>query len=248
MTAAARLARAARWTVRPALPDERDLKGFLLSQPTEDQPVLRQPDPAAAARVRSTHQAEFTRPFIAHASMAPSCAIARWDSDPGGAPRITRVDAQPGAVPAAPGAGRRAGPGPGPADRAPRGGRGRVRAQRLGRRGGRRGAAGPAAARPPGAGALVPRGRARLGTGGPGHAGPAVGRPGRVGPDPGLAAGRVEQRLPGPAGHRRRAAAARPVPAGWRGADPGRTGWGAQRGDGRHPQRGARPTTSRTWR
>ncbi len=89
VTAAARLARAARWTVRPALPDERDLKGFLLSQPTEDQPVLRRHDPAAAARVRSTHQAEFTRPFIAHASMAPSCAIARWDSDPGGAPRIT---------------------------------------------------------------------------------------------------------------------------------------------------------------
>ena len=82
VTAAARLARAARWTVRPALPDERDLKGFLLSQPTEDQPVLRRPDPAAAAQVRSTHQAEFTRPFIAHASMAPSCAIARWDSDP----------------------------------------------------------------------------------------------------------------------------------------------------------------------
>ena len=89
VTAAARLAGAARWTVRESLPDERDLKGFLLGQPTEDQPVTERPDPAAAAQVRTTLRAEFTRPFIAHASMAPSCAIARWDSDPGGAPRVT---------------------------------------------------------------------------------------------------------------------------------------------------------------
>jgi nicotinate dehydrogenase subunit B len=89
VAAAARLARAARWTVRESLPDEHDLKGFLLSQPTEDQPVERRHDPAAAARVRHTRQAEFTRPFIAHASMAPSCAVARWDSGPDGAPRIT---------------------------------------------------------------------------------------------------------------------------------------------------------------
>ena len=36
VTAAARLARAARWTARESLPDEDDLKGFLLGQPTED--------------------------------------------------------------------------------------------------------------------------------------------------------------------------------------------------------------------
>ncbi len=87
--AAARLARAARWTVRESLPDERDLKGFLLSQPTEDQTVVARADPAAAARVRSQHTAEFTRPFIAHASMAPSCAVARWGSDADGEPRVT---------------------------------------------------------------------------------------------------------------------------------------------------------------
>ena len=89
VAAAAQLARAARWTVPESLPDEQDLKGFLLSQPTEDEPVVARADPAAAARVRSQHTAEFTRPFIAHASMAPSCAIARWVSEPGGAPRIT---------------------------------------------------------------------------------------------------------------------------------------------------------------
>jgi CO/xanthine dehydrogenase Mo-binding subunit len=79
VTAAKRLAQAARWTVRESLPDEDDLKGFLLSQPTEDQPVVQREDPEAAAQVRQTRAAEFTRPFIAHGSMAPSCAIACWD-------------------------------------------------------------------------------------------------------------------------------------------------------------------------
>ncbi len=80
VTAAERLARAARWTVRESLPDEDDLKGFLLSQPAEVQPVVRHPDPEAAAQVSRACAAEYTRPFIAHGSMAPSCAIARWDN------------------------------------------------------------------------------------------------------------------------------------------------------------------------
>ena len=79
VAAAERLALAARWTVRESLPDEDDLKGFLLSQPTDDQPVVQRRDAAAAGQVRSTRAAEYTRPFIAHGSMAPSCAIARWD-------------------------------------------------------------------------------------------------------------------------------------------------------------------------
>jgi nicotinate dehydrogenase subunit B len=79
VTAAKRLAQAARWTVRESLPDEDDLKGFLLSQPTEDQPVVQRADAESAAQVRQTRAAEFTRPFIAHGSMAPSCAIACWD-------------------------------------------------------------------------------------------------------------------------------------------------------------------------
>ncbi|HEY5354047.1 MAG TPA: molybdopterin cofactor-binding domain-containing protein [Streptosporangiaceae bacterium] len=79
VAAAERLAQAARWTVRESLPDEDDLKGFLLSQPTDDQPVVQRRDAEAAGQVRSTCAAEYTRPFIAHGSMAPSCAIARWD-------------------------------------------------------------------------------------------------------------------------------------------------------------------------
>ena len=79
--AAQQLAQAAQWTVRESLPDEDDLKGFLLSQPTEDQPVVRRQDAGAAAQAGRTIAAEYTRPFIAHGSMAPSCAIARWEGD-----------------------------------------------------------------------------------------------------------------------------------------------------------------------
>ena len=78
------VAGAARWEVAPSLPDERDLKGFLLSAPAQVVAVDERHDEEAAAAVARTLEAEFTRPFLAHASMAPSCAIARWDG-----PRVT---------------------------------------------------------------------------------------------------------------------------------------------------------------
>jgi len=81
LRAARALAKAARWRVTESLPDARDLKGFLLSAPTEDSPVESRHDAAAAATVTTSRTAEYTRPFLAHASMAPSCAIARWDGD-----------------------------------------------------------------------------------------------------------------------------------------------------------------------
>src|SRR5215813_635670 len=79
VTSARAVAGAARWDVPPSLPDERDLKGFLLSAPAQAVIVDEHHDEAAAASVTRTVEAEFTRPFLAHASMAPSCAIARWD-------------------------------------------------------------------------------------------------------------------------------------------------------------------------
>src|SRR5215470_16809307 len=78
------VAGAARWEVAPSLPDERDLKEFLLSAPAQVVTVDERHDEPAAAAVARTLEAEFTRPFLAHASMAPSCAIARWDG-----PRVT---------------------------------------------------------------------------------------------------------------------------------------------------------------
>ncbi|HEY7361326.1 MAG TPA: molybdopterin cofactor-binding domain-containing protein, partial [Streptosporangiaceae bacterium] len=77
--AARAVAGAARWEVTPSLPDERDVKGFLLSAPAQVVTVDERHDEEAAAAVARTLEAEFTRPYLAHASMAPSCAVARWD-------------------------------------------------------------------------------------------------------------------------------------------------------------------------
>ncbi len=73
------LAGAARWEVAESLPDQHDLKNFLLSAPAQTVTVDERHDERAVAAVTRTLTAEFTRPFLAHASMAPSCAIARWD-------------------------------------------------------------------------------------------------------------------------------------------------------------------------
>jgi CO/xanthine dehydrogenase Mo-binding subunit len=77
--AAETLAKATRWRVTQSLPDENDLRGFLLTAPTEATPVESRRDERAAAGVTRTLTAEYTRPFLAHASMAPSCAVACWD-------------------------------------------------------------------------------------------------------------------------------------------------------------------------
>jgi nicotinate dehydrogenase subunit B len=79
--AAGRVARAARWRTTSSLPDAGDLRGFLLAAPSEDQTVADEPGGDAAGPATRTLTAEFTRPFLAHASMAPSCAVARWDGD-----------------------------------------------------------------------------------------------------------------------------------------------------------------------
>ena len=81
LRAAGRIARAARWQTTPSLPDPRDLRGFMLAAPSEAQTVVDRAEGNAAGPAARTLTAEFTRPFLAHASMAPSCAIARWDGD-----------------------------------------------------------------------------------------------------------------------------------------------------------------------
>ena len=79
LAAAAALAKAASWQLTASLPDEHDLRGFLLAGPAQTVIVDERHDQRAAASVTRTLTAEFTRPFLAHASMAPSCGIACWD-------------------------------------------------------------------------------------------------------------------------------------------------------------------------
>jgi CO/xanthine dehydrogenase Mo-binding subunit len=53
----------------------------LLTAPSEEETVADQPSGDAAGPAARALTAEFSRPFLAHASVAPSCAIARWDGD-----------------------------------------------------------------------------------------------------------------------------------------------------------------------
>jgi nicotinate dehydrogenase subunit B len=90
-----KLASAAHWEERHALPAEGDLPSFLMSLPAEDATVIAQttadlpgskkaPDLSGsnngAGSGERTLEATFTRPFQSHASIGPSCAVARFDS------------------------------------------------------------------------------------------------------------------------------------------------------------------------
>lgn len=74
------LRKGAAWSAGELLPDEDDLAGFLKSQPVETNVIdTRTAEPARKAT--QTLRRQYTRPYIAHASIAPSCAMARWDGD-----------------------------------------------------------------------------------------------------------------------------------------------------------------------
>ncbi|HEY8610587.1 MAG TPA: molybdopterin cofactor-binding domain-containing protein, partial [Roseomonas sp.] len=73
---AARVAARARWNLRESLPDENDLPAWLESTPAQESEIARRDDPAPAALHEVS--ARFTRPFLAHGSIGPSCAVARW--------------------------------------------------------------------------------------------------------------------------------------------------------------------------
>ena len=77
VAAAAQLAECARWNLPPAHPDDGDLAGFLRHAVSEPHPVERRV--AAAVPPPSVRlEASYARPFLAHASIGPSCALAHW--------------------------------------------------------------------------------------------------------------------------------------------------------------------------
>ena len=61
------------------LPDENDLASFLKAQPVEST-VIDKRVASADAKIRTIRR-QYTRPYLAHASIAPSCAIAQWNGD-----------------------------------------------------------------------------------------------------------------------------------------------------------------------
>ena len=79
VAAHAALARTARWAETADLPDVDALPAYLRAQPSESMVLSEKGTPPApgAGAVR----ASYSRPFMAHASLGPSCAVARVDGD-----------------------------------------------------------------------------------------------------------------------------------------------------------------------
>jgi CO/xanthine dehydrogenase Mo-binding subunit len=69
------------WRETDSLPDERDLAGFLLAAPAEETVLEDTTTGAASVEGLRRVRARFHRPYLAHASIAPSCGLARWDGD-----------------------------------------------------------------------------------------------------------------------------------------------------------------------
>jgi len=77
--AAKKLRAKAQWSDGPKMPN--DIYGWLKGHATENNVTKERADPAAKARGARRLQAEYRKPFICHASIGPSCALARMDGD-----------------------------------------------------------------------------------------------------------------------------------------------------------------------
>jgi nicotinate dehydrogenase subunit B len=78
--ALAALRKGATWSAGETLPDENDLAAFLKGQPVESTVIDSKAASPAAEKTRTIRR-QYTRPYIAHASIAPSCAMAQWSGD-----------------------------------------------------------------------------------------------------------------------------------------------------------------------
>jgi CO/xanthine dehydrogenase Mo-binding subunit len=79
IAAAAKLRAKCSWESAPPVPD--DIHGWLKRHVTERIVSKEKPDAQARARGERKIKAAYTKPYIAHASIGPSCAIARWKGD-----------------------------------------------------------------------------------------------------------------------------------------------------------------------
>ena len=74
------LRKGATWSAGEMLPDENGLGEWLKTQPVETT-LIDKKSTAQAAQKKRTIRRQYTRPYLAHASIAPSCAIAQWTGD-----------------------------------------------------------------------------------------------------------------------------------------------------------------------
>ena len=70
------LSAAAKWKETAALPKQDDLLRVLTSLPSQDSTIFERTDPSALGQ--KTIEATYTRPYQAHGSIGPSCAVAQF--------------------------------------------------------------------------------------------------------------------------------------------------------------------------
>jgi CO/xanthine dehydrogenase Mo-binding subunit len=74
------LRKGATWAAGEALPDESELAAWLKAQPAQSS-VIDTKTASTPGQTKRTIRRQYTRPYLAHASIAPSCAIAQWTGD-----------------------------------------------------------------------------------------------------------------------------------------------------------------------
>lgn len=74
------LRKRAKWSAGETLPDQSRLADWLKAQPAEST-VINRKSSAQTVEKKRTIRRQYTRPYLAHASIAPSCAMAQWTGD-----------------------------------------------------------------------------------------------------------------------------------------------------------------------
>ncbi len=77
--AAAKLASRLAWQPGQPLPDAHDLAAFLQAAPAQTTVTIERGETADWPAGGLRHRAAYFKPYLAHASIGPSCAVARWD-------------------------------------------------------------------------------------------------------------------------------------------------------------------------
>src|ERR1700731_5045777 len=74
------LRKGAAWSAGETLPDEEGLAEWLKAQPAESTVIDRKTAVRSGEKHRTIRR-QYTRPYLAHGSIAPSCAMAQWTGD-----------------------------------------------------------------------------------------------------------------------------------------------------------------------
>src|SRR3982075_3690420 len=74
------LRKSATWSASESLPDEDRLAEWLKAQPAESA-LIDKKTASSSGEKKRTIRRQYSRPYLAHASIAPSCAMAQWTGD-----------------------------------------------------------------------------------------------------------------------------------------------------------------------